>query len=207
MAFPLISSTVELGRALWVLHVTTLKAVSLWYLHIYFINCLYFIFISNLSSVFCSGGDELNSLILNDLYYHLQGELEGRKIGSGAFRELSLYLIESEIFYACQHNYEGDIFVTTKDAYLFDLVRIQADLGLGLWEYSKWKQSKAIAARMLSCMEDVNSMMLVTRSKLTALRALITLLTLISNNVSLECSNRFFVVSDKRNLRQIIIIN
>lgn len=142
------------------------------------------------------------SLILSDLYYHLQGELEGRKIGSGAFRELSLYLIESEIFHSYQHNYEDDIFVTTKDAYLYDLVPIRADLGLDLWDYSEWKESKAIATRMLSCMEDVNSMMLVTRSKLTALKALITILTLIADDVSFERSNRFFVVNDIRNLKE-----
>ncbi|XP_038902765.1 uncharacterized protein LOC120089385 isoform X2 [Benincasa hispida] len=129
-----------------------------------------------------SGGDELNSLILSDLYYHLQGELEGRSISSGAFRELSLYLIDSEIFHSHQHNYEDDIFVNIKDAYLFDLVHIQTDLGLDLWDYSEWKESKAIAARMLSCMEDVNSMMLVTRSKLTALKALITTLTLMADD-------------------------
>ncbi|XP_022947489.1 uncharacterized protein LOC111451342 [Cucurbita moschata] len=131
-----------------------------------------------------SGGDELNSLILSDLYYHLQGELEGRKIGSGPFRELSLFLIESEIFRSYQHNYEDDIFVTAKDAYLFDLVHMQTDLGLDLWDYSEWKESKAIAARMLSSMEDVNSMMLVTRSKLTALKALIAILTLILDDTS-----------------------
>ncbi|KAL0536080.1 hypothetical protein IC582_025012 [Cucumis melo] len=129
-----------------------------------------------------SGGDELNNLILSDLYYHLQGELEGRSIGSGAFRELSLYLIDSEIFHCHKHNYEDDIFVAIKDAHLFDLVHIQADLGLDLWDYSEWKESKAIAARMLSCMEDVNSMILVTRSKLTALRALITILTLMADD-------------------------
>ncbi|XP_022146238.1 uncharacterized protein LOC111015501 isoform X2 [Momordica charantia] len=129
-----------------------------------------------------SGGDEMNSLILSDLYYHLQGELEGRKIGSGAFRELSLYLIESEMFQSYQHNYEDDIFVTTKDACLFNLVHIQADLGLDLWDYSEWKESKTIAARMLSCMQDVNSMMMVTRSKLTALKALTTILTVIADD-------------------------
>lgn len=129
-----------------------------------------------------SGGDELNSLILSDLYYHLQAELEGRSISSGAFRELSLYLIDSEIFHSHQHNYDDDIFVTMKDAFLFDLVHIQADLGLDLWDYSEWKESKVIAARMLSCMEDVNSMMLVTRSKLTALKALITILTLMADD-------------------------
>ena len=159
-----------------------------------------FIFIPsiyNLFTVFCSGGDELNSLILSDLYYHLQGELEGRKIGSGPFRELSLFLIESEIFRSYQHNYEDDIFVTAKDAYLFDLVHMQTDLGLDLWDYSEWKESKAIAARMLSSMEDVNSMMLVTRSKLTALKALIAILTLILDDVSFEHSNRlFFVLND-----------
>lgn len=129
-------------------------------------------------------------MILSDLYYHLQAELEGRSISSGAFRELSLYLIDSEIFHSHQHNYDDDIFVTMKDAFLFDLVHIQADLGLDLWDYSEWKESKVIAARMLSCMEDVNSMMLVTRSKLTALKALITILTLMADDVSLEHSDK-----------------
>lgn len=160
---------------------------------IYFIYSIFIPFIYNLFIFLCSGGDELNNLILSDLYYHLQGELEGRSIGSGAFRELSLYLIDSEIFHFHKQNYEDDIFVAIKDAHLFDLVHIQADLGLDLWDYSEWKESKSIAARMLSCMEDVNSMILVTRSKLTALRALITILTLMADDVSLEHSDNFFI--------------
>ncbi len=42
----------------------------------------------------CSGEQELTSLVINDLYYHVHGELEGRQITSGPFQELLCFLLE-----------------------------------------------------------------------------------------------------------------
>ncbi|XP_062085681.1 uncharacterized protein LOC133791781 [Humulus lupulus] len=49
-----------------------------------------------------SEGKELNNLILSDLYYHLEGELEGRKIRIGPFKELSEYLVDSKVMHNSQ---------------------------------------------------------------------------------------------------------
>ncbi|XP_068323187.1 uncharacterized protein [Pyrus communis] len=68
-----------------------------------------------------SAGKEPNYLILSDLYYHLQGQLEGPEISAGPFKELSQFLIESNIFQTYQHKDDGDLFVTRRDTYLFDL--------------------------------------------------------------------------------------
>lgn len=133
---------------------------------------------------FSSAEKEPNYLILSDLYYHLQGELEGRKIGAGPFKELSQFLIESNVFQTYQHKYDDNLFLTGKDAYLFDLKRVRADLGLDLWDYSKWKESKAIADTLLHHMKDVNSMVFLTSSKLSALRALRSVSTVYLDDVS-----------------------
>ncbi|CAB4294058.1 unnamed protein product [Prunus armeniaca] len=53
-----------------------------------------------------------NYLILSDLYHHLQGELEG-----------------CEIY---QHKDDADLFITGKDACLFDLKRVESHEGCKL---------------------------------------------------------------------------
>nr|XP_024933206.2 uncharacterized protein LOC107427578 isoform X2 [Ziziphus jujuba var. spinosa] len=128
-----------------------------------------------------SEGKELNNLVLSDLYYQLQGELEGRKISSGPFKELSQYLVESRVLQA-YHKYDIDPFVTAKDLYLFDLVHVRAELGLDLWDHSKWKTSKAIVERMLKYMQDANSMVLLANSKLSALKALTNVIIIFEND-------------------------
>ncbi|XP_011046730.1 PREDICTED: uncharacterized protein LOC105141252 isoform X1 [Populus euphratica] len=129
-----------------------------------------------------SEGKELKGLILNDLYHHLQGELEGRKIGPGPFKELCQYLVESNCLLSYQHKYGGNHYGNTKDTHLYDLMRIRSDLGLNMWDYTDWKDSKAIAQTMLECFQDANSMVLLASSKLSALKALLTALTMWEDN-------------------------
>lgn len=157
-----------------------------------FLSHCYIFYINNIVSYF-SEGNELNNLVLSDLYYHLQGELEGRKISTGPFKELSQYLVESRVLQA-YHKYDSDPFVTVKDLYLFDLVRVQAELGLDLWNHSKWKTSKAVVERMLQYMLDANSMVLLASSKLSALKALTTFLIIFENDVSSLSSEFNFIL-------------
>ncbi|CAK9177631.1 unnamed protein product, partial [Ilex paraguariensis] len=121
-------------------------------------------------------GKELHSLILSDLYYHLQGELEGRKIDHRPFKELSQYLLESNLLHTYSRQYDGDVVAHAKDVHLFDSIRLRADLGLDIWDLSEWKTSKAVAETMLLRLQDVNSMVLLASSKLSALKALIAIL-------------------------------
>ncbi|KAE9620270.1 hypothetical protein Lalb_Chr01g0001341 [Lupinus albus] len=122
-----------------------------------------------------SEGKELMKLILSDLYYHLQGEVEGRKIGSGPFKELSQYLVESSFLGTYQHQLNEESFL--KNVYLFDLIRLRADLKFDVWDCSDWRASKEIAETMLCFLQDANSVMLLSSSKLSALKGLIAVLT------------------------------
>ncbi|PPS17819.1 hypothetical protein GOBAR_AA02740 [Gossypium barbadense] len=131
-----------------------------------------------------SEGKELKALILSDLYYHLQGELEGRKMSAGPFKELSQFLIESKMVKIYENKCSLDLFSNADDVHVFDLGRIQADLGLDMWDYSEWRTSKGIAETMLSCMQKANSMVLIGNSKLSSLKALITVLTVYEDSVS-----------------------
>jgi nuclear pore complex protein Nup188 len=142
---------------------------------------------------FFSEGKELNTLILSDLYYHLQGEFEGRKICPGPFKELYQYLVELKLLQTYQLKYEDDFFLTSKPVYLFDLARLRADMGLDMWDFSEWKASKAIAETMLCCMQEANSMVLLGSSKQSALKALITVLTVNEDDVSYQNSNSLSV--------------
>ncbi|XP_052191958.1 uncharacterized protein LOC127801127 isoform X2 [Diospyros lotus] len=146
-----------------------------------------------------SEGKELQSLILSDLYYHLQGEIEGRKVDPGPFKALSQYLIDSKFLQTYQHKYDGDLFGHAKNVYLFDSLRLRSDLGLDMWDYSNWKASKAIAENMLLCLEDLNSMVLLTSSKLSALKSLTTILSM-NEDVSSEKAERI----DKKIPQQLI---
>lgn len=142
-----------------------------------------------------SEGKELRTLILSDLYCQLQGELEGREISTGPFRELLQYLIESKFLQSYEHKYDADLFAAAKDVYLFDPVCMRADLGLDMWDYSEWKASKAIADTILHCMQEANSMVLLATSKLSALKALVTVLTVYEND-SLEKMSKIGTKTD-----------
>ncbi|XP_047333534.1 uncharacterized protein LOC124937067 [Impatiens glandulifera] len=126
-----------------------------------------------------SEGKELHSLILSDLYYHIQGVLEGREIGPGSFKVLLQYLMESKFLQIYKHKYNEDFFAQTKDVYVYNLSRLRVDLGLDMWDYSKWKSSKPVAEKMFSSLQDVNHMVLLASSKLCALKSLITFLSMI----------------------------
>ncbi|KAG4114227.1 hypothetical protein ERO13_D12G033200v2 [Gossypium hirsutum] len=130
-----------------------------------------------------SEGKELKALIMSDLYYHLQGELEGRKMSAGPFKELSQFLIESKMVKIYENKCSLDLFLNADDVHVFDLGRIQADLGLDMWDYSEWRTSKGIAETMLSCMQKANSMVLIGNSKLSSLKALITVLTVYEDSL------------------------
>ncbi|OMO74466.1 hypothetical protein CCACVL1_16703 [Corchorus capsularis] len=103
----------------------------------------------------------------------------------GPFKELSQFLIESKMVKMYENMCSVDPFSTADDVYMFDLAHIKADLGLDMWDYSEWKTSKAIADTMLCCMQKANSMLLIGSSKLSSLKALITLLT-VYEETSLE---------------------
>ncbi|XP_057748155.1 uncharacterized protein LOC130967358 isoform X2 [Arachis stenosperma] len=128
-----------------------------------------------------SEGKELKKLILSDLFYHLQGELEGRKIGIGPFKELSQYLIESNFLGTYQHQFNEDSLV--KNVYLFDLKRLRADMKLDVWDCSHWRTSRDIAETMLSFLQDANSIMLLSSSRLSASKGLIAVLAVCHDNL------------------------
>ncbi|XP_074329282.1 uncharacterized protein LOC141666927 isoform X2 [Apium graveolens] len=125
-----------------------------------------------------SEGKELTKLILSDLYYHLQGELEGRAIEHRSIKELSQCLKELNFLQVYHNKYEKDFSVHAKNVCLFDCNRLQKDLGLQTWEFSHWKASKEVAETMLLHLQGVNSMLVLAYSKQSALEALITIVSL-----------------------------
>lgn len=130
-------------------------------------------------------GKGLQHLILSDLFYHLQGELEGRPINDRSFKEMLHYLLQSTFLqtYLCKCN--DDLQLNVKDVNLYDLSRLQSDMGLELWDLlPEWKASKSVAEKMLNCLVNVNEMVLLTNSKLSALKALITMLSLYGDDSS-----------------------
>ncbi|CAA7391364.1 unnamed protein product [Spirodela intermedia] len=120
--------------------------------------------------------NEVNVLVLSDLYHHINGELEGREIAPGHFKEVLQFLLELDAFqnYQCKH--DGDSWSSENDNYMFDVVRLRKDLGIELWEHTAWKTSRSHAERMLSLMHRANSVKFLAYSKNSSLRALTSLL-------------------------------
>lgn len=130
-----------------------------------------------------SGGKELLPLILNDLYCHLQGKLEGRDIPTGPFKELFQFLVESSFWEKYKQKSDA-INMAFGDNSLFDTQHIQTELGIDIWDFSEWKTSKQTTEEMLSYMQRANSMVLLSTSQLSVLHALISVLILYEDNVS-----------------------
>ncbi|VFQ67820.1 unnamed protein product [Cuscuta campestris] len=124
-----------------------------------------------------SGGEELQNLIVNDLFYHIQGELDGREISHRPYKELSQYLQGSKFLqtYRCEGR---DGFFPQDNDTLFDIDHLEADMGIDMWNFSGWESSKAIAEGLLVWLRKINSMTLVARSKLLAIKPLIILLSM-----------------------------
>ncbi|KAG8095467.1 hypothetical protein GUJ93_ZPchr0012g21064 [Zizania palustris] len=131
-----------------------------------------------------SSEEELTILIISDLYYHLHGELEGRQITPGPFRELLYFLLEFKVF---EHNPLEQLqktFPTTNGISLFDVPHIRAELGVDLWNDSDWKTCKEVAEKMLDIMHRANLMKCQVDAKLCALRSFITFLSVYTGTSS-----------------------
>ncbi|KAL8188648.1 hypothetical protein R6Q57_029668 [Mikania cordata] len=133
-----------------------------------------------------SEGLEPKSLILSDLYYHIQGEYEGRKLEHRLFKELFHFLLESKILESYKAKDLSNLSIHANDVLLFDCTRIEKDLGMDLWNISEFKDLKTAAQTMLTHMNEVNSMLLLSNCKLSALKALATMLPMYDEDVSID---------------------
>ncbi|XP_004983372.1 uncharacterized protein LOC101761606 isoform X2 [Setaria italica] len=135
---------------------------------------------SALQSQYCqhgySGEQELNNLIINDLYHHIRGELEGRQISSGPFQELLSFLLEFKLF---EHDPLEQLQNTCPVAnanFLFNVEHIHDELGVDLWISSDRKSSKEVAEEMLDIMHKSNLMKCYADAKLSTLKSFLTFL-------------------------------
>ncbi|XP_051206671.1 uncharacterized protein [Lolium perenne] len=138
-----------------------------------------------------SGEQELTSLVINDLYYHIHGELEGRQITSGPFQELLCFLLEFKCFERNALDQPYRAFPGATDNILFDVAHTRDDLGVELWTHSDWKPEKEVAERMLDIMHKANKMKCDADAKLSTLRSFTTFLSVYigtssSNKVTLS---------------------
>ncbi|KAL6854344.1 hypothetical protein ACP4OV_019247 [Aristida adscensionis] len=123
-----------------------------------------------------SSEQELTNLVINDLYYHIHGELEGRPITSGPFLELLGFLVGLKVF---EYNPSDELQITyplTSGSFIFDVPHICDELGVELWNHSDWKSSKEVAETMLEMMRKANVMKSYADAKLSMLRSFSTFL-------------------------------
>ncbi|XP_048540938.1 uncharacterized protein LOC125520147 [Triticum urartu] len=131
-----------------------------------------------------SGEQELTSLVINDLYYHIHGELEGRQITPGPFQELLCFLLEFKFFECNATEQPHSAFPAVSGNVLFDVAHTRDDLGVKLWNHSDWKPCKEVAEKMLDIMHKANLMKRHADAKLCTLRSFITFLSVYTGTSS-----------------------
>ncbi|KAL3843385.1 hypothetical protein ACJIZ3_000788 [Penstemon smallii] len=131
-----------------------------------------------------SGGQESETLILSDLFYHIEGELEGRQIENRPFKELFQFLLDSEFLDTYKYKQDDDFLANVTGVYLYDTTRLRTDIGLEMWDLIAWKASKEVAETMLLCLQDVNSIVVHLKCKLSALKGLTTLFYMHDENLT-----------------------
>ncbi|KAL8556343.1 hypothetical protein ACS0TY_003962 [Phlomoides rotata] len=144
-----------------------------------------------------SGGLELENLILSDIFYHIQGELDGRSIDNRPFKELLQFLMDSRFLDGYKYQHDDNCLTDIKSAYQYDTVRLKADLGSDIWDLLVLKESKEVAETLLLCLQDVNSRMLHANSKLSALRGLVTLLYMHEDNLTQDETSTGLKISEQ----------
>ncbi|KAJ8512137.1 hypothetical protein OPV22_002571 [Ensete ventricosum] len=127
---------------------------------------------------------ELSSLIISDLYYHLQGRLEGREIPSGPFQDLSNFLLSLGTFECNDEKYERIFFLHLDNIRMFDIKKVQEEIGAELWDLSDWKTSKEVAESMFMHMHSANSSLTIATSKHFALEALVSVIAVYKGNMN-----------------------
>lgn len=131
----------------------------------------------------CRGEQDLNNLVINDLYYHILGELEGRQISSGPFQELLSFLLEFKLFEHDPSELLQNTFPVANANFLFNIEHIREELGVDFWTNSDWKSSKEIAEKMLDIMREANLMKCYADAKLSTLRSFLTFLSVYTGAV------------------------
>ncbi|KAG9139871.1 hypothetical protein Leryth_015251 [Lithospermum erythrorhizon] len=129
---------------------------------------------------------DAHDLVIDDLFHHLQGEFEGRQIDHRSFKDLSQHLKDTNFIQAYQHMRDDVLLSNGNHLYLYDLSRLQADIGVRSRGFSEWKDSKSTEETMLCCLQDVNLAILLESSKISALNSLVTMLSVHEQEVKCE---------------------
>lgn len=146
----------------------------------------------------------MDYLILSDLFYNIKGEIDGRHIDNRLFKELLQFLLESEFLDTYRYKNDDDILADNNGVvYLYDSVRLRADLGLEMWNLLAWIETKEVAETVLLCWQRVNLMIIHSHSKLSALRGIISLFYMHGDNVS----SRFLDITMLSKLKFVLMIS
>ncbi|XP_074569458.1 uncharacterized protein LOC141826101 [Curcuma longa] len=127
--------------------------------------------------------EDPTNLVVSDLYYHLLGKLEGREITSGPFQELLNFLLSLGVFECNDSTYKRNFDLPHKVVSMFDIKKVEDEIGLELWEYSEWKACKEVSQRMFVYMHSANLSSNITDSKHSCLKALLSVLFVYKGNV------------------------
>ncbi|OAE22984.1 hypothetical protein AXG93_653s1010 [Marchantia polymorpha subsp. ruderalis] len=128
-----------------------------------------------------SYGERLQVMLVNDLFHHLQGELDGgRPIPSGSFQHVADFLVSNEVDLLLQPTVSTklpDLHPCYGDTFIYDTVALEAELGLEWWATADFGVVTAYVAESTSkWLQSSNAMACLGDSQLSALKSWTTLL-------------------------------
>ncbi|CAM6095025.1 unnamed protein product [Calypogeia fissa] len=129
-----------------------------------------------------SYGEQLEIMLISDLFHHLQGELDGgRPIPSGPFQHIAEFLVNTGvdcILNPTVSNQLPEIHPSYGDTFLFDTTALETGLGLDWWGHADFGIVTAdVAESTLKWAKHSNAMASLGHSQLAALSSWSTLLT------------------------------
>lgn len=130
-------------------------------------------------------GKELQVLVMTDLYFHLQGELEaGRHIPAGSFENLVQLIDTMDLTHLIYYGKEMQIKTSQPlhdDACLYDTTRLRQQLGLEWWSQTG-SHILRTAENTLDALQRANIMACLGTSQVSALESLTSLFSCLVTN-------------------------
>ncbi|KAL3701186.1 hypothetical protein R1sor_019208 [Riccia sorocarpa] len=134
-----------------------------------------------------SYGEKLQIMLVNDLFYHLKGELDGgRPIPSGPFQHVADFLVSREVdtlLHLAGSTKLPDLHPCYGDAFVHDVAALEAELGLEWWKNTDFGViSSYVAEGAFKWLQNSNVMTSLGDSQLSALKSWTTLLSVSAFN-------------------------
>ncbi|KAL2650470.1 hypothetical protein R1flu_018598 [Riccia fluitans] len=134
-----------------------------------------------------SYGEKLQIMLVNDLFYHLKGELDGgRPVPSGPFQHVADFVVSSEVdnlLHIAGSTKLSDLHPCYGDVFVYDVLALEAELGLEWWTHADFGVINSyVAEGTFTWLQNSNVIASLGDSQFSALKSWTTLLSVSAFN-------------------------